>query len=172
MKTIKTMNKKQTDELFECAADGVIAGWGDEAIIRSLIGPYEKLGYTREQADDFANKVVLNVRDALNGDRRLHKGETPATVDLSEEYDIVLHFRDLYNLSWCIDLNHQELVFIQQLKRHGWGDKQVHSFITKAGDHTNYEYAKGSDGNRVLPRAIREQGDRQEYLRNRFRMSK
>ena len=172
MKLIKKMPKKVAEALFDHAADDIIAEYPEDIIINTLIGPYQTLGHTKEQAEKFAAQVVVNVRDALNGSRRLHKVETPATVDLNEKYDIILHFRDLYNLALLIDLNHQELIFIRQLKKHGWGEKQVHSFILKASEHTNYEYAQDENGNRIVPRAIKEQGDRQEYLRNRFRMSK
>lgn len=99
---------------------------------------------------------------------------TVCTVNLNEEYEVTRFFRDLFNLSSLLKrgLNKEMLLFIRQLKVHGWGEKQIHEFITKAGSYTNYEYAEDSRGNRVVPRAIPEKGDRWEYLRNRFRLSK
>ena len=99
---------------------------------------------------------------------------TACTVNLNEEYEVIRFFRDLFNLSSLLKrgLNEEMLLFIRQLSAHGWGQKQIHEFITKAGRYTNYEYAEDSSGNRVVPRAIPERGDRREYLRNRFRLSK
>jgi len=170
----KKIDKKRMASVVEMATDKIIAGQDPVEIIEHIMNQYILLGYASAKAEEMSKRVVRSSQNRLEGNRRLYRHDKPSTVDLDDEYEVILYIRDLFNLSPLLqnELDPELLHFIQQLKKHGWGDKQVHSFITKAGKHTNFEYASDSSGKRLVPRQIPERGDRQEYLRNRFRLSK
>jgi hypothetical protein len=169
------VEKKKLEAIVALTGDLIIAGDDNFQIVESVTSAYIALGYDAVKAREIANRTVQNTLDSLEGDRRLYHHINPSTVDLDNEYEMILFIRDLFNLQELLgkeEMDKELLLFIQKLKAHGWGDKQVHDFITKAGQNTNFEHAKNTEGKRVIPRQIPERGDRKEYLRNRFRLSK
>lgn len=169
------VDKKKLAAIVDLAKDMIIADPDKPEIVKAITAAYIAIGYDAVAASDRAWKTVGNAFDTLNDDRRLYTHDQPSTVDLDDQYEVILYIRDLLNLQDFLSkegMDEEILVFIRKLKGHGWGDNQVHEFITKAGQNTNFEHAKGKDGKREVPRQIPERGDRQEYLRNRFRLSK
>jgi hypothetical protein len=168
-------SKKKMETVTELASVQLIEGASQREIIEQIHQILLSDGHKQKAAAKMSVQIARNVKDRLEGDRRLYKHEQPSTVDLDDEYEVILYIRDLFNLRDFLSdegMDQELLKFLGILRKHGWGEKQRHAFVTKAGKHTNFEYATNSSGKRVLPRQIPERGDRQEYLRNRFRLSK
>ena len=98
----------------------------------------------------------------------------PCQVYMYSEWQVVQYIRDLINLSPLLERGFEEELskFTKKLKQVGWGDHQIHQFITKACYGTRYEKMEDVFGDRIVPRPLPEAGDRFEYLRNKSRLKK
>jgi len=171
---MKTSNDKMA-AITEIATVRLIEGSSQEEIVEEVAQMLLSDGQLEEEVRRKSVQIVRTIKNRLEGDRRLYKHDQPSTVDLDDEYEITLYIRDLFNLRDFLgteEMDKELLIFLSSLRKKGWGTKQIHNFVTKAGEHTNFEYALDSSGKRQVPRQIPERGDRQEYLRNRFRLSK
>lgn len=104
-----------------------------------------------------------------------HRG--PAEVDVLNHSEVIQYIRDLLNLSDLLEkgFDSELLLFIQTLRRAGYGEDRIHQFITYASYNTryggggrsknemdeSYELGIGKDVPRALPNA----GDQREWKR-------
>ena len=84
-------------------------------------------------------------------------------VDTDNEYEIVLHFRDLINMGHMLDIDYElEIIkFQNRLYSHGWSRDKIAMMMHRACFATIYEA--------ILPHIMPERGDWYEYQRNRYK---
>jgi hypothetical protein len=95
----------------------------------------------------------------------------PAEVDLLNPTEIVQYFRDLFNVSDLLGdgLDTMMLNFTRKLSGAGWGEVQVHQFITAAGYGTKYDELQNSVGY-VVERPLPQRGEWGEWRRIKARL--
>jgi predicted RNA-binding Zn-ribbon protein involved in translation (DUF1610 family) len=95
----------------------------------------------------------------------------PAEVDLLNPTEIVQYFRDLFNISDLLgnELDTMMLNFTRKLSGAGWGEVQIHQFITTAGYGTRYDELQDSLGY-VVERPLPQRGDWKEWRRIKARL--
>jgi len=99
------------------------------------------------------------------------RSRRPAEVDFLNPTEIVQYLRDLLNLSDLLEgeLNTMMLSFTKKLFNTGWGQIQVHQFITAAGYRTRYDELQDFEGYRVVERPLPQRGEWKEWRKLKAR---
>jgi hypothetical protein len=96
-------------------------------------------------------------------------------INLDSEREIVQHIRDLINLTNLLGqegFDAEYVKFANQLKEKGWGKQNIKTFLERACIGTRFEQIVNMYGDRIVPAAIPEVGDRKEYETNKYRWKK
>lgn len=95
----------------------------------------------------------------------MNPGET-GYINMTNEWQIVLHFRDLINIGPMLEMDVDKEIwkFKKKCKETGYGKEQIENFIKKACVHTIYE--------KQMPHRIKDKGEQAEWAKDKGRMSK
>ena len=87
-------------------------------------------------------------------------------IDMTREWQIILHFRDLINIGpmLCMNVDEEIWKFKKKCREANYDDKKIEAFIEKACVHTIYE--------RQMPHRIKDKGNQTEWAQNKGRVSK